>query len=131
MRLWTRTCMTAVAFGGLFLAAHAQTADAPLPTCGARADLVEQLASQFHEMQSAIGQLHETAILEVFASDQGTWTIIASGTDGQSCVLAAGEDWESLDGSAGAGVVVGQSSGAAGGSLAVSDGRRVQRTTSP
>lgn len=123
MTILARAWVAAVAFASLLTAAHAQTAETPLSTCGGRGELVEQLAAQFHERQAAVGQLDQTAIVEVFVSDQGTWTIIASGTDGQSCVLAAGQDWESLDGSAGAGVVVGQSPGELGGSLAVSHDR--------
>ena len=120
MKLCARTCVAAVALAGLLSAAYAQTEETRPSSCGGRVDLVEELASQFHERQAAVGQIEETAILELFVSDQGTWTIVASGTDGQSCVLAAGEDWETLDGSAGAGVVVGQSPGALGGRLAVS-----------
>lgn len=67
---------------------------APANVCGTRDALVKKLASEFKENQAAVGMLHETAILEVFVSEQGTWTILATGTDGKSCVLAAGQDWE-------------------------------------
>ena len=30
----------------------------------------------------------------VFVSGNGTWTIIATGTDGKSCLLSAGKDWQ-------------------------------------
>lgn len=66
----------------------------PANVCGTRDALVKKLASEFKENQAAVGMLHETAILEVFVSEQGTWTILATGTDGKSCVLAAGQDWE-------------------------------------
>ena len=33
-------------------------------------------------------------MVEIFVSDNGTWTILATGTDGKSCVLSAGEGWQ-------------------------------------
>jgi hypothetical protein len=66
----------------------------PTNVCGTRDVLVEKLSNEFQENQAAVGMLHDTAILEVFVSEQGSWTILATGTDGQSCVLAAGKNWE-------------------------------------
>jgi hypothetical protein len=94
---FAKTCLVAAAVAGGVLAASAQTdieANAATEVCGARTDLVERLLSEFKENQTAVGTLHESAILEVFVSDQGTWTILATGTDGRSCVLAAGQDFE-------------------------------------
>ncbi|WP_280800260.1 MULTISPECIES: hypothetical protein [unclassified Mesorhizobium] len=33
-------------------------------------------------------------MLEIFVSDQGTWTILATDTHGQSCIITAGEGWD-------------------------------------
>jgi hypothetical protein len=38
---------------------------------------------------------YENAVLEVFVSGSSTWTIIATSTDGKSCLISAGQDWES------------------------------------
>ena len=35
-----------------------------------------------------------SVILEVFVSEQGTWTILATDTHGLSCVISAGEGWD-------------------------------------
>lgn len=95
-----KTCLlTAAIFGGA-LTASAQSPTMPSPdnptadVCGSRTVLVERLLSEFKENQAAVGTLHENAILEVFVSPEGTWTILATGTDGRSCVLAAGQDFE-------------------------------------
>ncbi len=32
--------------------------------------------------------------MEIFVSPAGTWTILATGTDGLSCVLAVGEGFD-------------------------------------
>jgi hypothetical protein len=63
--------------------------------CGDRERLVQELESQFNESVTAVGQVDSNAIVEVFVSDSGSWTIIATGTDGMSCILSAGEGWES------------------------------------
>lgn len=105
-----KTCLLTVAIAGGALTASAQTSSAPTATaptataptdmaptadvCGSRTVLVERLLSEFKENQAAVGTLHENAILEVFVSNEGSWTILATGTDGRSCVLAAGQDFE-------------------------------------
>ncbi len=70
---------------------------AQMDTCGARNEIVKNLSAQFKEAPEAVGMVDQSAVVEVFVSDAGTWTIIATGTDGNSCVLSAGEGWESKD----------------------------------
>lgn len=109
MAHFLKTCLLTAGVVGGVLTASAQTSNqtsdmttamAPAApageadVCGARNVLVERLLSEFKENQQAVGTLHDSAILEVFVSNQGSWTILATGTDGRSCVLAAGQDWE-------------------------------------
>ena len=63
-------------------------------TCGPRSQIVDQLGSEFKERQQAVGYVNDKAILELFVSSKGTWTLIATGTDGDSCLLSAGKDWD-------------------------------------
>ena len=64
--------------------------------CAPRAELVAKLGQEFNENQQAIGVVDQYAVLEVFVSpENASWTIIATGTDGNSCVVSAGENWES------------------------------------
>jgi hypothetical protein len=65
--------------------------------CGPRQQIVTKLGQDFKEKQQAVGFVNDKAVLEVYVSDAGTWTIIASGTDGNSCVLSVGKDWDSKD----------------------------------
>jgi hypothetical protein len=85
-------------------AIHADPAETPklaaesmaaMDSCGARNDIVKALSDQFKEAPQAVGVVDKSAVLEVFVSDAGTWTIIATGTDGNSCILSAGEGWQS------------------------------------
>lgn len=63
--------------------------------CAARADMIKALGEKFRENPAALGVVNPNVIVEVFVSDQGTWTILASDTRGQSCVVSVGEGWES------------------------------------
>jgi hypothetical protein len=63
--------------------------------CGARNDVLNELAQQFREKPMAVGQIDNNAVLEILVSDTGSWTILATGTDGQSCIVSTGEGFQS------------------------------------
>lgn len=83
---------------------EAAPAAAPGALCGKRDEIVRSLGDQFHEKQQAVGVVDRSAILEIFVSAAGTWTIIATGTDGNSCLVSSGEGWDSTTMMAGADV---------------------------
>lgn len=60
--------------------------------CNSRAEVVKVLAEQFGEVPVASGITQSGQLMEVFASAQGTWTLILSLPRGQSCMIANGED---------------------------------------
>ncbi len=64
--------------------------------CGNREEMVKSLFSQYREQQRAIGLANQTAIIEVFTSKTGSWTILLTKPDGASCVVSAGEAWEDI-----------------------------------
>lgn len=66
--------------------------------CGERDQLIKELDQVYDEAPMAVGQVDENAVVEIFASSVGTWTIIATGTDGVSCVVSAGEGYETIEG---------------------------------
>ena len=35
-------------------------------------------------------------IIEIFASDEGSWTMVITQPNGVSCLIAVGQDWEIL-----------------------------------
>lgn len=67
---------------------------AEMSNCGPRDEIVAQLGYVFQEAPSGMGMIDPTAVVEVFVSNAGTFTILASGTDGNSCILASGEGWD-------------------------------------
>jgi hypothetical protein len=87
--LWATMVATAVAMsaGG----AQAETGS----QCAPRADLVKALGDKYHESVAGRGLINPNVVLEIFVSDQGSWTVIASDIKGQSCVMSVGEGWDS------------------------------------
>ena len=75
--------------GGFLVSSAANAAE-----CGPRNDIVAKLSKDFKEQPNAVGMVNGSAVLEVFVSDSGSWTILATGTDGNSCLLSAGEGWQ-------------------------------------
>lgn len=70
------------------------TAEQQALSCANRADMVELLARRFGEAPRAVGLANPSAVIEVFTSRAGTWTILLSKPDGASCIVSAGSNWE-------------------------------------
>lgn len=67
------------------------------PLCTDRAEVISQLASQYSETPVAMGVANNGGVLEILSSQAGTsWTIILTMPNGVTCMIAAGENWESL-----------------------------------
>lgn len=87
--------LRAVTAVGLLALAPAARADDAGNACAAHADVVRKLADRFGETRTSIGLHKDDAVVEVFSSAAtGTWTIVVTGADGMSCLLAAGQGWE-------------------------------------
>lgn len=63
--------------------------------CGERHEVVAELSQQYNETPMAVGQVDGNAVVEILVSETGSWTILATGTDGKSCIVSAGEGFES------------------------------------
>lgn len=90
-----RTAWSIAAFAALGASLAPVSASAQENLCGSRMDIVSKLSEHYKEVPAAVGMVDKNAVLEVFVSNNGTWTILATGTDGNSCVLSSGEGWES------------------------------------
>ncbi len=71
-------------------AAQAQT------VCGERKAIVASLEKTYSEVPVSMGLGSNGAIIEVFASPSGSFTIILTRPNGLTCVMTAGEIWENL-----------------------------------
>lgn len=86
-----------LAFGlGLFAILHFTPASAQ-QNCGDRTKIITQLKVKYGEVQRSMGLGRDNGIIEIFASrETGTWTILFTRPNGTSCLLAAGEAFQSV-----------------------------------
>jgi len=78
---------------GLAASAHARS----LP-CAAREDVLGRLGREFGEYVVARGLTTSGNLLEIAATADGrTWTIIVSMPEGATCLVAAGEAWQTVE----------------------------------
>lgn len=84
---------------GLAGAIIAQSAHAQGSNCADRTSIVAQLEKKYGETAQSVGLGRDNGVLEMFASTEtGTWTIILTKPSGMTCLMAAGEAFQDLDG---------------------------------
>ncbi len=67
------------------------------PTCDIRHNVMKVLEGKYGEKPVAIGVANNGGVIEVLTTeDGGTWTIVITLPNGMTCLVAAGEDWESF-----------------------------------
>lgn len=69
-------------------------AGAQILPCASHDQLVSLLAQQYKETPEALGVTQDGILLEVFVSEQRSWTVLLTTATGVSCIAASGENWE-------------------------------------
>ena len=64
--------------------------------CGERADILKNLERVHSETRQAMGLSIDGTVLEVLVSSAGNWTILVTHPNRLTCLVAAGEYWESV-----------------------------------
>lgn len=64
--------------------------------CGDRGYIAQRLDHSYSEKPVAMGLSADGAVVEVFASNTGSFTIVVTRPNGLSCILLTGESWEDL-----------------------------------
>jgi hypothetical protein len=64
--------------------------------CMKRDVLVKQLVEKYQEKPAGQGIVQGQAVVEVYVSDKGTFTMVTSYANGVSCILSVGDSWEAL-----------------------------------
>ena len=73
---------------------HAQMADV---TCDDSARMERMLSTVMHAERRALGLRGPETLLEVWIDPRTQdWTLVQTYTNGTSCIIAMGEDWEDL-----------------------------------
>ncbi len=62
--------------------------------CGERAEILDRLEREFSETPQALGLSGDGALIEIVVSPSGGWTILVTYPKRPSCVVAAGDGWE-------------------------------------
>lgn len=70
--------------------------------CGERARIVAHLESEFKEQRTGVGLAGEYMIETFRSPDGATFTILQTGPNMISCVMAAGEAWQTIHNDPGA-----------------------------
>jgi len=76
--------------------ATAQMLRAAPANCAPHDTVVYRLAEGYAESREVIGLTTDGAVIEVFASDSGSWTLTVTAPGGPTCLVAAGEHYQHL-----------------------------------
>ena len=60
------------------------------------AEISQLLFRQHKEQRTALGITNGNAVMQLFTSSKGTWTLVLTLPDGPSCIAGAGENWQRL-----------------------------------
>jgi hypothetical protein len=83
-----------ISFLGLLAASIMAASPAAAAQCASHEDFTKVLADQFKENRSALGLSGQSHVVELFVSQAGSWTILATDTKGRTCVIGSGEAWQ-------------------------------------
>ncbi len=83
------------ALGAAFVALQPVPSAAQM-VCGERAKFIVDLDKVYSETPVAMGLSSTGAVIEVLSSSSGTWTILITYPSGPTCMVAAGEAWDTL-----------------------------------
>ena len=64
--------------------------------CGPTAAVFQMLAARFSEVLAGQGTIPPNRVAHLFISRKNTWTVLVTTPTGLSCIVAAGEDWETI-----------------------------------
>ena len=95
--MFAQTCSLSLvaALAAISLVGIAGIAEAA-PQCGNHDKIADVLADKFKETRRVMGVVNSTAVMEIFMSPQGTWTMVITDTRGISCITASGEEWQDV-----------------------------------
>ncbi len=89
-----RIIFSLIAASALFLSVSSANAE---QFCAPRDRAVIQLEKQFGEMVSGRGlAANGKRMIELLVSEKGSWTVLISDSNGRSCVMAGGENWQGI-----------------------------------
>ncbi len=88
-----RTSLAIAASLMLGLAALTSSAEAA-KVCGPRDKIITELGERFEENRKSLGLSGGAAVIELYVSLEGSWTLVSTDTKGVACLIAAGQAWQ-------------------------------------
>jgi hypothetical protein len=82
-------------FAAVTLFGSVGVASAAAP-CGNHDAIAKSLTTKFKEARRIMGVVNARAVMEIFMSPQGTWTVVVTDTNGLACIIATGQDWQEV-----------------------------------
>lgn len=64
--------------------------------CASHDAVAKALTTKFKEARRVMGVVNAKAVMEIFMSPQGTWTVVVTDTAGTTCIIATGQDWQEV-----------------------------------
>jgi len=67
------------------------------PTCGTYEDITERLTEKYRERPVGRGKTIQGAMIEIYISFNGSFSIVKTVNDKVSCLILAGTQWRKID----------------------------------
>jgi hypothetical protein len=64
--------------------------------CGSYTRMRGVLTKKYSEAPKAYGRVNPRRMMEIYVSERGSWTVLVTSADGNSCIVAAGTDFEDI-----------------------------------
>ena len=76
------------------LTTSSATAQAINAFCGDHTEITSRLGKTYGESRAGFGLLDDGRMVEIFTSQQGTWSLLVTAPSGVTCLVASGEAWQ-------------------------------------
>lgn len=94
MKYFRHAALAAALIGGLTATAMPAAAQS---MCFSRTQAIENLKSNYGENISARGLSTDGKVMyELLTSENGSWTLLMTHADGQTCMVGSGENWTAI-----------------------------------
>lgn len=87
-----------VLLGAALATLLAAPASAQQAVCGDRNEIISRLENGYEEANTGLGLSANGGVVELYTSKKGTWTLMLTQPNGVSCLIAAGDNWEHVEG---------------------------------
>ena len=64
--------------------------------CGRADQIVSYLSKKYKEQVKGMGVVGSKGFMQLFVAESGTWTVLLTSPEGISCIVAAGDNFETI-----------------------------------